>query len=297
METNCGVSVNLSNLPSSTTPLHIVLWKGVDTATPTVTSTNPVTSIGGPASTPIQPLNLETNETIKRLLERITVLEGMVSGLLETQKSSLWFSPGLRPTPTGIEVVSRRESMDAESDIGTVLSQLVRPTDARTVTISAATAGEVQVAPTEGEASTEVDAEEAEGEEAEVEEAEGEASTEVDAEEAEGEEAEGEEAEGEEAEVEEAEVEEAEGEEAEGEEAEGEEVEGEEVEGEEVEEAEAEAEEEIEEYKEIQWKGKTFYINSKLEVYDTDSDGELIETPIGVWREETQKLLRYKIAP
>ena len=242
MDTNCGVSVNLSQLPSSTTPLHIVLWKGVDTATPTVSSTTSA------------PVSLENNETIKRLLERITVLEGMVSGLLETQKSSLWFSPGLRPTPTGIEVVSRRESMDAESDIGTVLSQLVRPTDARTVTISAATAGEVQVAPTEGEASTEVDAEEAEGEEAEVEE-------------------------------------------AEGEEAEGEEAEGEEVEGEEVEEAEAEAEEEIEEYKEIQWKGKTFYINSKLEVYDTDSDGELIETPIGVWREETQKLLRYKIAP
>jgi len=25
-----------------------------------------------------------------------------------------------------------------------------------------------------------------------------------------------------------------------------------------------------------------------------DSDGDLIDTPIGVWREETKKLVRYK---
>jgi len=233
MDTNCGVSVNLSQLPSSTTPLHIVLWKGVDTATPTVTST----------STPA-PLNLETNETIKRLLDRITVLEGMVTGLVETQKSSIWFSQGLRPTPTGIEVVSRRESMGAESDIGTVLSQLVRPSDSNVRTVT--------IAPT-----IELPARAASGPEPEA--------TPSD-------------------ELEEA-VEEEEATPSDGLEVE---------EEEQVEEEAVEEEEEIVEYKEIEWKGQTYYVDENQQVYEMDSDGDLVETPIGVWKEATQKLVRYK---
>ena len=268
MDTNCGVSVNLSQLPSSTTPLHIVLWKGVDTATPTVTSTA--------VPSGAEPLNLETNETIKRLLDRITVLESMVSGLLETQKSSIWFSPGLRPTPTGIEVVSRRESVGEESDIGTVLSQLVRPSgssnqnDVRTVTMAPLGAS---VPPTTTAArGPEPDA----GAEAEAEE-----------------EAEEEAAEEEQAEAEEEQVEaEAEAEE----EAVESEVEEEQVEAEaEEEQAEAEeAEEEVIEYKEVQWKGQTYYVDGNEQAYEMDSDGDLVDTPIGVWREATQKLVRYK---
>ena len=258
MDANCGLSVNLSQLPSSTTPLHIVLWKGVDTASPTITSTTSVTSLGGP----VAPLNLETNETIKRLLDRITVLESMVSGLLETQKSSIWFSPGLRPTPTGIEVISRRESMGAECDIGTVLSQLVRPSDTPAVTIAPSSSlarGATGPEPAEAEEATD-GLEEAEAEEAEAEEAEATHG-----------------------------LEEAEGE---GEEAE---AEGE-GEAEEANEAEAtdELEEEVVEYKEVQWKGQTYYVDGEQQAYEMDSDGDLIDTPVGVWREATQKLVRYK---
>ena len=239
MDTQCGVSVNLSQLPSSTTPLHIVLWKGVDTANPSVTSTS-------------QPLNLETNDTIKRLLDRITVLESMVSGLLETHKSSLWFSQGLRPTPTGIDVVSRRESMGDESDIVTVLSQLVRPSDAdiRTVNIACPSVSTAlppnvsNVVPTVGTDEQEVEEQEVEEHEVEVEE--------------------------QEVEVEEQEVEE-----------------DQEVEVDEQDEI-------IDEYTQIQWKGKTYYVDANKEVYEMDSDGDLIDVAIGIWREETQKLVRYK---
>lgn len=267
MDTTCGVSLNLSHLPSSTTPLHIVLWKGVDTAHPTVTSLTATAPL--PAETP----DLETNETIKRLLDRITALESMVSGLLESQKASLWFSPGLRPTPAGIEVISRRESMGAESDIGTVLSQLVRPSDVRTVSI-AATGGPVAAEVEEAEVEAEGEAE-AEEEVVEVEqEVEGEAEAEVEAE----------------VEVEEAEVE-VEGE-VDAEVAEGEGEEEAEVEAEA--EVEGEGEEEVVEYKEVQWKGSTYYVDGEQQVYEMDSDGDLIDTPIGVWREETQKLVRYK---
>ena len=99
MQDTC-VSVNLTQVPDSTTPLHIVLWKGA----------------GRDEVKDLQ---------IKSLMERISVLENMVNSLLETRKSSPWFPAHLRPTPTGIEVMSRRESMGAESDIGTVLSQIV----------------------------------------------------------------------------------------------------------------------------------------------------------------------------
>ena len=300
MDTNCGVSVNLSQLPSSTTPLHIVLWKGVDTANPTVSSTTATAT--APA-----PLNLETNDTIKRLLDRITVLEGMVSGLLETQKSSIWFSPGLRPTPTGIEVVSRRDSMGEESDIGTVLSQLVRPSGvdnqngggnqngARTVTIApvattmapAATGPEPEVTPSgleEEEAVEEVVEEEEEAEEAtpngleeEAEEAtpnglEEEAVEEVAEEAVEEEEVEATPSDG---------LEEA-------------------TPSDGLEEAtpngleEEEEEEKVVEYKPIEWKGQSYWVDDNQQVYEMDSDGDLIETPIGVWREATQKLVRYK---
>jgi hypothetical protein len=246
MDTQCGVSVNLSQLPSSTTPLHIVLWKGVDTANPSVTSTS-------------QPLNLETNDTIKRLLDRITVLESMVSGLLETHKSSLWFSQGLRPTPTGIDVVSRRESMGDESDIVTVLSQLVRPSDAdiRTVNIACPSVS-TALPPNVSNVVPTVGTDEQEVEEQGVEEQEVEEEQELEVEEEQ------------ELEVEEQEVEE-----------------DQEVEVDEQDEI-------IDEYTQIQWKGKTYYVDANKEVYEMDSDGDLIDVAIGIWREETQKLVRYK---
>jgi hypothetical protein len=235
------VSVNLTQLPNATTPLHIVLWKGA-----------------------------EKEDQVKSLLDRISALESMVTTLVESRKSSLWFPSNLRPTPTGLEVVSRRESMGGESDIGTVLSQIVRPTDDDVRTVTIVSEQKLPV-PTK-----------AEPEEAEVDLAEG-----VEAEEAEVDLAEGVQDEVEEAEaaVEEAAVEAEEAEEAADEQA--------------AVEADEEAEEEeVVEYKEIEWKGKTYYVDAQSEVYEMDSDGDLIETPIGLWREATQKLVRYtKAAP
>jgi len=241
MQDNCGLSVNLSQLPSATTPLHIVLWKGVDTANPTVAS-------------------YTTEDTIKVLRDRISALEAMVSGLLETQKASQWFPSGLRPTPTGIEVVSRRESMGGESDMGAVLSQLVRPVDeTRTVKVS------VPAPAAEPMLEAEAEVQEAQ-EEAEVQE-----------------------------EQEEAEVQEEQEETEVQEEATQEEQETEMQEEQETE-AQEEDQEEVVEYKEIEWKGQTYYVDGNLEVYEMDSDGDLIEKPIGQWRESTQKMVRYKSA-
>ena len=254
MQDNCGLSVNLSQLPSATTPLHIVLWKGVDTANPTVAS-------------------YTTEDTIKVLRDRISALEAMVSGLLETQKASQWFPSGLRPTPTGIEVVSRRESMGGESDMGAVLSQLVRPVDeTRTVKVSVP-AAEPMLEAEEAEEAEVIEAEEAEveAEETEVQE---EQETEVQ-------------------EAEETEVQEEQETEVQEEAAQ----EGQETEMQEEQETEAqEEEEEVVEYKEIEWKGQTYYVDGNLEVYEMDSDGDLIEKPIGQWREATQKMVRYKSA-
>ena len=260
MQDNCGLSVNLSQLPSATTPLHIVLWKGVDTANPTVAS-------------------YTTEDTIKVLRDRISALEAMVSGLLETQKASQWFPSGLRPTPTGIEVVSRRESMGGESDMGAVLSQLVRPVDeTRTVKVSVpAPAAEPMLVAEEAEAQ---EAEVQEAEEAEVQEEQEETEVQEEQEETEVQE------EQEETEVIEAEVQE---------EQETEVQEGQEVQEEQETEAQEE-EEEVVEYKEIEWKGQTYYVDGNLEVYEMDSDGDLIEKPIGQWREATQKMVRYKSA-
>ena len=263
MDTSCGISVNVSQLPSATTPLHIVLWKGVDTATPTVTS-----SASGTA------LNLETNDTIKHLLDRITVLEGVVTGLLETQKSSIWFSQGLRPTPTGIEVVSRRESMGAESDIGTVLSQLVRPSgfgntkDIRAVTIapSMASAPRGATGP-EPEAEEEEAVEEAEEEQVEEEQVEEEEEAEEQVEEATPSGLEEAVEEDEQVEEEEAAEEEVEEEEAT---PSGLEVE----EDEQAEEAVEEEEEQVVEYKQIEWKGQSYWVDENQQVYEMDSDGE-----------------------
>uniref|UniRef100_A0A6C0KJZ3 Uncharacterized protein n=1 Tax=viral metagenome TaxID=1070528 RepID=A0A6C0KJZ3_9ZZZZ len=67
----------------------------------------------------------------------------------------------------------------------------------------------------------------------------------------------------------------------------------------EEEEAEAEAEEEEEEAEgeeltEFEYKGTTYYRDSEKLVYGVDDDGDLDDTPIGVWSEEKQKVLRYK---
>jgi hypothetical protein len=53
-------------------------------------------------------------------------------------------------------------------------------------------------------------------------------------------------------------------------------------------------EEEVVEYTEFEYKGVMYYKDSENLVYKVDEDGDLDDTPIGVWNEEKQKVLRYK---
>jgi hypothetical protein len=78
------------------------------------------------------------------------------------------------------------------------------------------------------------------------------------------------------------------------------EEEGAEEEGAEEEDAEVEEEEgaEVEEdealeLEEFEYKGVTYYRDAELQVYQLDTDGDLDETPIGVWNESKQKVLKY----
>jgi hypothetical protein len=64
----------------------------------------------------------------------------------------------------------------------------------------------------------------------------------------------------------------------------------EEVEEEEVEE---EVEEEAMELTEFEFKGKTYYRDGDNQVYVQDEDGDLNDTPIGVWNPEKNKILKY----
>ena len=71
------------------------------------------------------------------------------------------------------------------------------------------------------------------------------------------------------------------------------EVEEEEEEQEEVEVEEEEQEEEALELEEFEYKGVQYYRDAELQVYQLDTDGDLDETPIGVWNEQKQKVLKY----
>jgi hypothetical protein len=71
------------------------------------------------------------------------------------------------------------------------------------------------------------------------------------------------------------------------------------------EELEEEVEEEVEEEEEVmqnltefEWKDKagvvqTYWRDSDNQVYEKDEDGDLNDTPIGIWNEAKQKLQRY----
>ena len=56
------------------------------------------------------------------------------------------------------------------------------------------------------------------------------------------------------------------------------------------EEAEEEVEEEAVELEEFTYKNKTYYKDGENQVYQVDSDGELDDTPIGIWNEKTKRI-------
>ena len=48
------------------------------------------------------------------------------------------------------------------------------------------------------------------------------------------------------------------------------------------------------ELEQFEYKGVTYYKNSSdNQVYQLDTDGDIDDTPIGVWSDEKQKLLKY----
>lgn len=67
----------------------------------------------------------------------------------------------------------------------------------------------------------------------------------------------------------------------------------EEEEEEEGEEQEDMDEEEVVTFEEVEYKGITYYKDSDGQVYQKDADGDLDDTPIGLWNEAKQKLQKY----
>lgn len=57
---------------------------------------------------------------------------------------------------------------------------------------------------------------------------------------------------------------------------------------------EEEEEEQAMELEEFEYKGKTYYKDAQDQVYQMDENGDLDDTPIGVWNEQKQKVLKYK---
>lgn len=61
----------------------------------------------------------------------------------------------------------------------------------------------------------------------------------------------------------------------------------------ETEEVEEEEEGEAMELEEFEYKGVTYYRDGENQVYQKDDDGDLDDTPIGVWNEAKQKVIKY----
>jgi flagellar biosynthesis GTPase FlhF len=100
-------------------------------------------------------------------------------------------------------------------------------------------------------------------------------------------------------EVEEEQEEEVEEEQEEEEQEEEQEEEVEEEQKEEVEEEQEddmEAEEEVVTFESFEFKGETYYKDPDGQVYQADADGDLNETPIGLWNEAKQKIQKYSKA-
>ncbi len=214
------------------------------------------------------------SDLVKSLVDRIAKLEEMVEKLLHKELLS------------GLSMRRREDSIGSlsavqESDMKNLFKELIEKPLAQEIESESILDTAFDLGDGEDEDVEDAeDAEDAEGDD-DVDYADDE--QEVDAEE----DAEGTEAE--EVEVEEVEVE------ADAEEVEAD-VEDEEadVEAEEVEEEEAEEEvEEALELDEFEYKGVTYFRDSENQVYQVDVDGDLDDTPIGVWSVEKAKVLKY----
>jgi hypothetical protein len=59
------------------------------------------------------------------------------------------------------------------------------------------------------------------------------------------------------------------------------------------EEVEEEEEEDVMQLEPFEWKGVTYYKDSDNQVYQTDADGDIDDSPIGVWNETKQKIVKF----
>ena len=261
MSSDFVLSITTKDTPKQKNPIHVVMWEGTDGT--------------------------------QELLERISQLEKAIHKLTERQ-SSIFFPTALYPTPCGIEVKSRSNSFTNEFDLnvfrtiskvsGPDASQDEEQEKEQEVDIDEIVNSMKEMDMDEDDMLEGEDQEaEVEDQEAEVEDQEAEEQEEAGQEEVEEEEEEETKEEGQQVEETKEQEEEAEQEEKEAEQEE-----------KEAEQEEEEEDQEAEEFKEFVWKGQTYYKDSENLVYQLDTDGDLIDTPIGIWKEESQKLVKYK---
>ena len=199
---------------------------------------------------------------IARLSSLVEVLSTKVTQLESGAKTTPFFTAEVAPAPCGLDVWRISETPSSVVEAEDISSK-----DVLQILIQKLPASSMDVEREQGFASAtgevEEDVEEEEEAEEEVEE-EAEEEVEEEAEEEEGEEGEAEE-----------------------------EAEEEEEEEGEAEEQEDMDEEEVVTFEEFEYKGITYYKDSDGQVYQKDADGDLDDTPIGLWNEAKQKLQKY----
>ena len=200
---------------------------------------------------------------VTRLSALVDILSTKVTQLESGAKTTPFFTAEVAPAPCGLDVWRISETPSS-----VVESEEIPSKDVLQVLIQKLPASSMDVEQEEAEA--EEEAEEEEEQEEEVEE----------------------EQEEQEEEVEEEAEEEVEEEEEQEEEVEEEEEQEEEVE-EEAEDEGMEEEEEVVTFESFEYKGETYYKDPDGQVYQADADGDLDETPIGVWNEAKQKIQKY----
>ena len=200
---------------------------------------------------------------ITRLSTLVDILSTKVTQLESGAKTTPFFTAEVAPAPCGLDVWRI-----SETPTSAVESEDISSKDVLQVLIQKLPASSMDVERERASASAEAEEEEVEVDELEEEEVE-------------------------EAEEEQEEVE-AEEEQEELEEEQEEAEEEQEVAEEEQEEGEAmEEEEEVVTFESFEYKGETYYKDPDGQVYQADADGDLDETPIGVWNEAKQKIQKY----
>jgi len=197
---------------------------------------------------------------VTRLSALVDLLSTKVTQLESGAKTTPFFTAEVAPAPCGLDVwrISETPTSAVESeDISSkdVLQVLIQKLPASSMDVER----EQHNASAVAEAEEEQEEAEAEEEQEEVEEAEAEAEEEQEEAEEEQEEAEEEQEEAEE----------------------------------EQEDEEMETEEEVITFESFEYKGETYYKDPDGQVYQADADGDLDETPIGVWNEAKQKIQKY----